>query len=143
MFRQLNFWKWVIHRIYTGHIQDIYRLISDVDVSLTRTVLREKYVRMPSVWRDAGRDGDIRVKDKNLLIRNLKKLKYDISVLNDPKMLTYKSREDTACPGWDSECQTGVESCKFCQNLQCAQGDDDGNGGEERFIASNMWNILK
>ena len=93
MFRQLNFWKWVIHRIYTGHIhtytghtQDIYRLISNVDVSLTRTVLRGKYVRMPSVWRDAGRDGDIRVIDKNLLIRNLKKLKYDISVLNDPKM---------------------------------------------------------
>ena len=94
MFRQLNFWKWVIHRIYTGgsytytytyiyiyiyiafggsytgyiqtytgytgiqDTQDLYRLISDVDVSSTRTVLREKYVRMPSVWRDAGRDGD-------------------------------------------------------------------------------------
>ena len=50
----------VIYRIQdTGHIQNIYRLISDVDVSSTRTVLREKYVRMPSVWRDAGRDGDI------------------------------------------------------------------------------------
>ena len=83
--------------------------------------------------RDAGRDGDIRVIDKNILIRNLKKLKYDISVLNAPKMLTYKSREDTACPGWDSECQTGVESCKFCQNLQCAQGDDGCGGVEERL----------
>ena len=92
MFRQLNFWKWVIYRIYTGHIQDtgyrsytgyiqvyiqdiqdMYRLISDVDVSLTRTVLRGKYVRIPSVWRDAGRDGDIRVIDKNLLIRKISK----------------------------------------------------------------------
>ena len=55
-----------------------------------------------------------------------------------------KQREDTACTGWDSECQSGVESCKFCQNLQCAQGgradagggddvggDDDGGGGDD------------
>ena len=38
-----------------ANTQDIYRLISDVDVSSTRTVLRGKYVRMPSVWRDAGK----------------------------------------------------------------------------------------
>ena len=63
-----------IYRSYTGYIQtytgytgiqdtqDLYRLISDVDVSSTRTVLREKYVRMPSVSRDAGGDGDNRTK---------------------------------------------------------------------------------